>query len=72
MLTKPVANKTHFTEVEAAHALGLEIEDLRTLIRRHIVTEAEDSSNVPMTMFQPSDLLLLRLLAKKQLSSTMV
>jgi hypothetical protein len=72
MLTKPAANKTHFTEAEAARALGIEIEDLRVLIRRHIVTDAEDSSNVPMTMFQPSDLLLLRLLAKKQLSSTMV
>ncbi len=72
MLTKPTASKTHFTEVEAAQALGLEVEDLRTLIRRHIVTDAEDSSNVPMTMFQPSDLLLLRLLARKQLNPALV
>ena len=72
MLTKPVANKNHFTEVEAAQALGLAVEDLRSLIRRHIVTDAEDSSNVPMTLFQPSDLLLLRLLAKNQLNSSVV
>jgi hypothetical protein len=72
MLTKPAATKTHYTEAEAAQALGLDIETLRTLIRRHIVTDAEDSTNVPMTMFQPSDLLLLRLLAQKQLTSTLV
>ncbi len=72
MLTKAGATKTHYTEVEAAQALGIDVEDLRRLIRLHIVADAEDSSNVPMTMFQPSDLLLLRLLAQKQLNSTVV
>ncbi len=72
MLSKPAGNKTQFTETEAAQALGIGVDELRTLIQRHIVTEAEDSSNVPMTVFQPSDLLLLRLLAKNQLTSTSV
>ncbi len=69
MFPKPVATKAHFTEAEAAQQLGITVEDLRTLIRRHIVLDDTDATNVPMTTFQPSDLLLLRLLAKNQLSS---
>jgi hypothetical protein len=69
MFPKPVATKAHFTEAEAAEQLGIAVEDLRTLIRRHIVLEDTDASNVPMTTFQPADLLLLRLLANNQLSS---
>lgn len=63
MLTKPAPNKTQFSEIEAAYQLGLSIEELRVLIRKHIVVNEEDVNNVPMTSFQPSDLLLLRLLA---------
>jgi hypothetical protein len=72
MLTKAGLTKTHYTEVEAAQALGIDVENLRQLIQQYIVSDAEDSSNVPMTLFQPSDLLLLRLLARKQLNSTFV
>lgn len=64
MITK-AASKPHYTEAEAAAELGLEVEELRRLIQLHIVTDAEDSANVPMTMFQASDLVLLRLLAQK-------
>jgi hypothetical protein len=61
---KPI--KTHYSEQEAAQELGLSVEDLRTLIRSHIVDTDEDLNNVPMASFHPSDLLVLRLL----LSST--
>ena len=69
MYPKPVFNKTQYSEAEAAQQLGISIEELRTLIRRHIVVEDSDANNVPMTSFQPSDLLVLRLLAKNRLSS---
>jgi hypothetical protein len=54
--------KSQYTETEAAEELGVSVDRLRTLIRRHVVTTDEDLSNVPMASFQPSDLLLLKLL----------
>lgn len=68
MLTKPVLNKAQYTETEAAQQLGIPVEELRVLIRRHIVVDEADTSNVPMTTFQPSDLLVLRLMGKSGLS----
>lgn len=68
MLTKPLPAKTQFSELEAAQTLGISVEELRVLIRRHIVTDEADANNVPMTVFQPSDLLLLRLLANQTMS----
>jgi hypothetical protein len=35
------------------------------MIRSHVVEHDEDLNNVPATSFQPSDLLILRLLAGK-------
>jgi hypothetical protein len=67
MHPKPVVNKAQYTEAEAAQQLGISVEELRTLIRRHIVVEDSDATNVPMTTFQPSDLLVLRLLAKSHI-----
>jgi hypothetical protein len=69
MLQKSPVNKAQYNEAEAAQQLGVTIEELRTLIRLHIVTDDVDPNNVPMTTFQPSDLLLLRLLAKNSLST---
>lgn len=57
--------KGQFSEAEAAQELGISIEQLRTLIRSHIVDRDEDLNNVPVAQFQPSDLLLLRILAGK-------
>jgi hypothetical protein len=34
------------------------------MIRSHVVDREEDLSNVPVHQFQPSDLLILKLLAK--------
>jgi hypothetical protein len=55
--------KSQFTELEAAEELGVSVDRLRTLIRSHIITSDEDVPNISIATFQPSDLLLLRLLA---------
>ncbi len=65
MQPKAHSQKVHFTEAEAAEQLGISVDELRSLIRRHIVDDEGDASNVPMTSFQASDLLVLRLLARK-------
>jgi hypothetical protein len=55
--------KSQYTEAEAAEELGISLVQLRTMIRSHVVDRDEDLNNVPATTFQPSDLLILRLLA---------
>jgi hypothetical protein len=57
------AGKSQYSETEAAAELGVSVSQLRTMIRSHVVEQDEDLSNVPVTQFQPSDLLILRLLA---------
>ena len=59
--------KTQYSETEAAEELGISITQLRTMIRSHVIDRDEDLNNVPATTFQPSDLLVLRLLAGKGL-----
>ncbi len=54
--------KSHYSEVEAAAVLGVSVEELRSLIRQHIVQCEEDMNNVPSAYFQPSDILVLRML----------
>ena len=55
--------KSQYSEIEAAEELGISIEQLRGMIRSHVIDRDEDLTNVPVTTFQPSDLLILRLLA---------
>jgi len=55
--------KSQYSETEAAEELGISIDQLRTMIRSHVVDKEEDLNNVSATTFQPSDLLVLRLLA---------
>lgn len=55
--------KGQYSEAEAAEELGITVAQLRTMIRSHVVDRDEDLNNVPVTTFQPSDLLILRLLA---------
>lgn len=62
-LTRP--GKSQYSEAEAAEELGISVAQLRTMIRSHVVDRDEDLDNVPATTFQPSDLLVLRLLAGK-------
>lgn len=65
--TLPRPGKGYYTEAEAARALGVSIESLRTLVRRHILAaDLEAEGNLPMTTFQPSDLLLLRFLRQSE------
>lgn len=64
-MTPSRPSKGYFNENEAAQALGLTLEQLRLLVRRHILQAEEDLANLPITSFQPSDLLLLRLLAQQ-------
>ncbi len=55
--------KAQYSEVEAAEALGVSVEELRRLIRHHIVNGEDDLPSLSQANFQPSDLLLLRILA---------
>jgi hypothetical protein len=55
--------KAQYSEAEAAEELGITVTQLRAMIRSHVVERDEDLTNVPVTSFQPSDLLVLRLLA---------
>jgi hypothetical protein len=59
----PRGGKTHYSEQEAAIELGLSLPELRSLLRSHIVECEEDMHNTPTACFQPSDLLILKLLA---------
>ncbi len=63
MIMAPRAAKSQYTEIEAAEELGITLGQLRTMIRSHVLERDEDLNNVPVTTFQPSDLLILRLLA---------
>ena len=63
-------SKTQYSELEAAEELGVSLEELRTLIRSHIIETDEDLNNVPMASFHPSDLLVLRLLLSSKASPT--
>lgn len=60
MMSTPV--KSQYNETEAAEELGITVENLRVLIRKHVVTTDDDLNNVPLASFQPSDLLLLKFL----------
>ncbi len=61
LMTRP--GRSQYTEVEAAEELGVSVERLRKIIRSHVVDKEEDANNIPVTTFQPCDLLVLRLLA---------
>jgi DNA-binding transcriptional MerR regulator len=56
--------KLHYSGAEAARELGISIDQLHALIRQHLVNGDEELANVPRATFQPSDLLLLRLLSR--------
>ena len=62
-------NQTQYSEVEAARELGVTVEQLRTLIRSHIAQTDEDLNHIAVASFHPSDLLVLKLLARQSSSS---
>ena len=57
------ASKVYYSEDEAARKLGLSVDQLRSLVRNHISTGEEMPA---VENFQPSDLVLLRILAQQQ------
>jgi hypothetical protein len=63
ILTKPT--KSHYSEAEAAAALGVTVDELRTLVKSRVVDKEEDQGNVPSATYQPSDLVLLRFLVRQ-------
>ncbi|MBI4893209.1 MAG: hypothetical protein HY821_21475 [Acidobacteria bacterium] len=64
-MTTSRPGKGYYNEHEAAQALGISLDQLRTLVRRHILGTEDGIENLPITSFQPSDLLLLRLLSSQ-------
>jgi len=56
-------NQTQYSEGEAAHELGVTVDQLRTLIRSHIAQTDEDLNHIAVASFHPSDLLVLKILA---------
>jgi hypothetical protein len=54
--------KGYYTEAEAAETLNISLPQFRVLVRRHVVESEDDLANLHLTSFQPSDLVLLRLL----------
>lgn len=63
MQTTTDAGRTQYSEQEAARMLGIAVEDLRSLVSTHIVHGGDVP---PQTVFQASDLVVLRLLARMQ------
>jgi hypothetical protein len=62
--TIPLKSTTsQYTETEAAVALGISVEELRALIRSHIVKNDEELGPNFVATFNASDIVLLRLLA---------
>src|SRR5713226_2334949 len=70
MLEIKPPTKTQYSEHEAAVELGVSVDQLRTLIRSHIVETDEDLNNVAIASFHPSDLLVLKLLNGPKSSPT--
>jgi hypothetical protein len=64
-LTKPTT-KSQYSEAEVAAEIGVTIDELRTLIKSRIAKGEEEQSNVPAATYQPSDLVMLRYMAKYQ------
>jgi len=65
----PRGGKTHYSEQEAALELGLSLPELRGLLRSHIVETEEDMHHTSTAFFQPSDLLILKLLASNRVKA---
>jgi hypothetical protein len=58
-----VAGKSEYTEEEAAFALGVTVGELRALVRTHVINE-DVGGDMPIPVFRPTDLLLIRVLSE--------
>jgi DNA-binding transcriptional MerR regulator len=54
--------KVQYSESDAAQILGVSVDQLRILVKNHIVKE-EEVGNGTVSIFQPADLLVLRILS---------
>jgi len=59
------SNHVQYSEAEAALELGVTVDELRTLIRSHIAQTDEDLNHIAVASFHPSDLLVLKILARQ-------
>ena len=57
------SQKAQYSENEAAAQLGVSVDQLRVLVKRHIIRTEDEIPLIPVASFQPADLLLLRFLA---------
>jgi hypothetical protein len=55
--------KPHYSEHEAALMLGVTVDDLRSLVRSHIVKD-DESANPAVPSYKKADLVVLRVLAR--------
>lgn len=58
--------KGYFTESEAARALGVTLDEFRALVRACLLENDEELDLLPRMYYQPSDLVVLRLLASQR------
>lgn len=58
--------KGFYSELEVAATIGVSVEQLRSLVRSHIVQAEEDIDKIPKAWYQPSDVVLLRMLVAGQ------
>ncbi|MBE0658402.1 MAG: hypothetical protein IH602_11985 [Bryobacteraceae bacterium] len=54
--------KGFFSEIEVAESIGVSVEQLRSIVRRHIVQAEEDVDKIPRAWYQPSDVVMLKML----------
>ena len=59
------SSKPEYTEAEAASALGISVDELRALVRRHVIKDESDR-DIPIPNLRPSDLLVLKMLFKQE------
>jgi hypothetical protein len=63
------STKPYYSESEAARALGVTVEEFRGLLKRHVVEDEGDLSNVGRTTFHAADVLVLKLLATRAVAA---
>ena len=56
--------RVQYSEIEAADLLGLTVDQLRMLVKNHIVKDESEGAPFSISSFQPSDLVVLRILAR--------
>ncbi|MGH9660267.1 MAG: hypothetical protein ACRD96_17080 [Bryobacteraceae bacterium] len=53
--------KVEFTEAEASAALGISVDELRSLVRQHVIRD-ESEPELPVVLFRATDLIMFKML----------